>query len=373
MKLTLIIFTFIFAVFTLNAQDNYRDTDQLGLPGDNLDLYAVLDLFQNSKTIEVFEASLNEEETGINNLDLNLDQRVDFIKVETKQYNKDFAFILQVDMARGDIQDVAVIYVTKEANDKVSLQIVGDISLYGNDYVIEPITEQPRVTPNPAYSGTEIIEEETVIIVESSPIIYYMYSPVYVHYYSPYYYGYYPAYYNPYAVIYYPYYHNRHYRHHRHYYGGHYGRGHANVIVHRNHNYDNYKRNRSSIVKHNKNEGKYRGNRPSKELASRSNVRPSKGIGTRSNVKPKGVSTRPNNVRKSSAKKATGIRTQPSTKKATMTRTQPTTRKVTRTQPSAKKVTRTRTQPTTRKVSRAQPSNNTSAKPATRSTQKRSK
>ena len=62
-----------------------NDTTLLGLPGDNLDLFAVLDLFQKSKTIEEFEKSLNEEKTGINNMDLNLDNKVDFIKVVTKQ------------------------------------------------------------------------------------------------------------------------------------------------------------------------------------------------------------------------------------------------------------------------------------------------
>jgi hypothetical protein len=46
-----------------------EETKLLGLPGDNLDLYAVLDLFQKSKTIEEFEKTLNEEKTGINNLD----------------------------------------------------------------------------------------------------------------------------------------------------------------------------------------------------------------------------------------------------------------------------------------------------------------
>ena len=35
------------------------DSTLLGLPGDNLDLYAVMDLFQKSKTIEDFEKSLN--------------------------------------------------------------------------------------------------------------------------------------------------------------------------------------------------------------------------------------------------------------------------------------------------------------------------
>ena len=46
-------------------------SDSLGLPGDNLNLYAVLDLFQGSKTFEIFEQKLNEKKSKINNLDLN--------------------------------------------------------------------------------------------------------------------------------------------------------------------------------------------------------------------------------------------------------------------------------------------------------------
>src|SRR3977135_2000118 len=78
-------------VFSQNKQDSTLS----GLPGDNLDLYAVLDLFLKSKTIEDFEKSLNEQKTGINNLDLDLDKKVDFIKVVTKKDGDDFTFILQ--------------------------------------------------------------------------------------------------------------------------------------------------------------------------------------------------------------------------------------------------------------------------------------
>src|SRR6186997_1216661 len=74
------------------------DSTLLGLPGDHLDLYAVLDLFQKSPTIEEFEKSLNLEKTAINNLDLDLDKKVDFIKVVTKKDGDDFTFILQVDV-----------------------------------------------------------------------------------------------------------------------------------------------------------------------------------------------------------------------------------------------------------------------------------
>ena len=133
-----------------------NDTTLLGLPGDNLDLFAVLDLFQKSKTIEEFEKSLNEEKTGINNLDLNLDNKVDFIKVVTKQEGQDFTFVLQVDVSEKEIQDVAVILVSKDKNGKVTMQIVGDKDLYGKDYVIEPKpAATPAVTANPGYTGTE--------------------------------------------------------------------------------------------------------------------------------------------------------------------------------------------------------------------------
>ena len=94
------------------------DTTLLGLPGDNLDLYAVLDLFQKSKTIEEFEKSLNLEKTGINNLDLDLDKKVDFIKVVTKNEGDDFTFILQDAVSKTETQDVAVILVSKDKEKK---------------------------------------------------------------------------------------------------------------------------------------------------------------------------------------------------------------------------------------------------------------
>src|SRR5688572_30583625 len=113
------------------------DTTSLGLAGDNLDLYAVLNLFQKSKTIEGFEKSLNEQKTGINNLDLDLDKKVDFIKVVTKQKDSNYTFILQVAVSKTETQDVAVILLTKK-NGVIKLQIVRHEKLYGKDYVIEP-------------------------------------------------------------------------------------------------------------------------------------------------------------------------------------------------------------------------------------------
>ena len=118
-----------------------------GLPGDNLSLYAVLDLFQKSKTIEDFEKDLNLEKTGINNLDLDLDGKVDFIKVTTTQKDDDFTFVLQVAVSASETQDVAVILVSKDDKKEVTMQIIGDKDLYGENYIIEPQTKGVTAPP----------------------------------------------------------------------------------------------------------------------------------------------------------------------------------------------------------------------------------
>ena len=53
----------------------------LGLPADDLNLYAVLDVFQKSKTLEEFEKVLNSIDSNINNIDLNNDNSIDYIDV----------------------------------------------------------------------------------------------------------------------------------------------------------------------------------------------------------------------------------------------------------------------------------------------------
>ncbi len=141
------------------SQAEKDTTALLGLPGDNLDLYAVLTLFQKSKTIEDFEKSLNDEKTKINNLDLNLDKKIDFIKVVTKKEDDSYTFTLQVDVTKTETQDVAVILLNKDKDKKVSLQMVGDETLYGKDYVIEP-KGNSSVTANPGYTGSDPVTSE---------------------------------------------------------------------------------------------------------------------------------------------------------------------------------------------------------------------
>ena len=71
-RITLILL-FVILLVSRGYSQTIPKADSLGLPGDNLNLYAVLDLFQQSETFEIFEKKLNEEDSKINNLDLNND------------------------------------------------------------------------------------------------------------------------------------------------------------------------------------------------------------------------------------------------------------------------------------------------------------
>jgi hypothetical protein len=279
--------TFSLPVFSQSK----TDTASLGLAGDNLDLYAVLDLFLKSKTIEDFEKSLNEQKSGINNLDLDLDKKVDFIKVVTKKEGEDYTFILQDAVSKTETQDVAVILVNRDKNKKINVQIVGDEDLYGKDYVIEPKTSPtPAVTANPAYAGPEPAKDvpvsTTTVVVQSAPIVQYVYSPAYVPYYPPYHYGYYPPYFAMATVLAVGIYRHNNWYHHGGYYGGHYGGGNTVIINNRNQiNHYNSTRNTSNRVQHNNAGGNYgNGNRGS------ASTRPANGPSSSS--RPAG-STRP--------------------------------------------------------------------------------
>lgn len=286
----LVVVLVLVSLFSLPIFSQSKDEPvSLGLPGDDLDLYAVMEVFQKSKTIEDFEKSLNEEKSKLNNLDLDKDKKVDFIKVITNKDGDSFSFILQVPVSKTENQDVAVIFVSKDKSGKVSMQIVGDEDLYGKNYVVEPKDSKSSSTVNPGYNGgnTDTMNipaptpTTTTVVVQSAPIVQYVYSPAYVPYYPPYYYGYYPPYYHPFVPIARAVFWANNFYCHGGYYGGYHGSVNINVN-HVNHynNYNNNSRNRSNTVANNKAAGNY-GNRPSSSnnmnRANNGSTRPSAG------------------------------------------------------------------------------------------------
>ncbi len=134
--------------------------------GEDLDLYAVLDLLEESKNLEEFEKALNDEKKEINNLDLNEDGEVDYIKVEEHVEENTHLIVLQVEVEENDFQDVATIGIEKKEEGDYVLQAIGAEELYGEDYIVEPETETTQTTT-------------TVVHVHTWPVILFMFGPGY--------------------------------------------------------------------------------------------------------------------------------------------------------------------------------------------------
>jgi hypothetical protein len=257
--------TMLFSIFTLVASlictevfaQEKVGLDSLGLPGDNLNLYAVLDLFQKSETLEGFEQSLNNADSKVNNLDLNGDNKIDYIRVIDNVKGTAHAIVLQVAVNQKENQDVAVIEVEKSDDGKVQIQVVGDEQLYGKNYIVEPKQASKKMasagTPNPGYTGTTTTNITNNYNnnnynsnnsynngggynsynngggynywypVSSWSIVHYMYYPSYVTYVSPWSWGYYPNYWNPWTPLFWhSYYYGWIYPRCNHYYGWYY-------------------------------------------------------------------------------------------------------------------------------------------------------
>ncbi len=103
-----------------------------------LDLKAVATLFGQCANLEEFEQKLNSEETHISNLDLNGDGLVDYLRIVESADGNKHLILLQAVLAKDIFQDVASIYVEKDSENNVTVQIIGDEYIYGTAYIIEP-------------------------------------------------------------------------------------------------------------------------------------------------------------------------------------------------------------------------------------------
>jgi hypothetical protein len=247
---------------TVMAQ-NYSD-EYLGLPGDNLNLYAVTKLFQESQTLEGFERNLNDENTRINNLDLNGDNIIDYITVTDYVDGNVHNIVLRVALSRNETQDVAVFTVQRLRDGSAQIQLVGDEALYGKNYIVEPIyDDNSGETPNPGYTRRNVSRDNVSVVrtnyyeVAAWPLIRFLYMPNYVVWHSSWYWGYYPPYWNPWRPFSWHYYYGYHYNYFPEYYG-HYRHWQHNRYERYNDFYYSSVRAHSLNVSNRINEGNYR-------------------------------------------------------------------------------------------------------------------
>ncbi|HDS15230.1 MAG TPA: hypothetical protein ENN66_01100 [Proteobacteria bacterium] len=101
---------------------------------DGLDLACIGALLQKAEDAAALERLLNDPQTGINNLDLNEDGQVDYIKVTEYGSQESRGFSLTVEPAAGETQEVATIAIAKQGSDKVEVEVQGNPQIYGQQH-----------------------------------------------------------------------------------------------------------------------------------------------------------------------------------------------------------------------------------------------
>lgn len=172
--------------------------DSTGLPGDNFSLQGAMELFKNAKDLEAFEKALNTSDSKVNNLDLDGDGKVDYVRVVDVGEGDVHAVVLRVPMSKTESQDVAVIEIEKTGERSARALIRGDALLYGDSVLLEPTAEVMK--QDAGRGGPDLGAAYPVhvwINVWGWPCVNWMYGPSYMWWDSPWYWGYYPTWYRP--------------------------------------------------------------------------------------------------------------------------------------------------------------------------------
>lgn len=184
----------IFSLSTLHAQDDV-ERDSTGLPGDHFSLEIALDLFSKSESMEDFEKKINEEGNRANNLDINEDGEIDYVRVMDYVDGSDHAIALQVPVSETESQDIAVIEIEKNGEESAVVQIVGDEELYGEERYVEPVDEKA----SGGKGGPSVVPDTRGMVVNVWfwPSVRFIYGPAYRPWISPWKWRHYPGYWKP--------------------------------------------------------------------------------------------------------------------------------------------------------------------------------
>jgi hypothetical protein len=192
----------LFITQVVKAQDV---PDSTGLPGDNFSLEGALEMFKKASSPEEFEKLINTENNGVNNLDLDNDGNIDYIKVIDKSDGDSHAFVLQDPVSETENQDIAVIELEKKGANNAVLQIVGDEDIYGDETIVEPsddavgfMNASSTISHGP-YAGAYDNNETDGIVVNvwMWPAVRFVYAPAYVVWVSPWRWRAYPVWWHP--------------------------------------------------------------------------------------------------------------------------------------------------------------------------------
>lgn len=159
--------------------NNYNVTVQTQVTAaDGLNLNAVGDLLKKTKSTEEFERLLNDKSTGVNNLDLDEDDKVDFIKVTEYGSGNVRGYSLTTEPAAGEEQEIATIEIEKDASSQGKMEVHGNENIYGQGH----------------YYHSRFSLGDAMLMS-------YLWGPRWGMWHSPYRYGMYPGYYRSYGTV----------------------------------------------------------------------------------------------------------------------------------------------------------------------------
>ena len=215
-KLLLIIVCFATTGITASAQP-----DSTGMPGDNFSLQGALEMFKQASSPEEFEKLINSADKSVNNLDLNGDGDIDYIKVIDKAGNNVHAFVLQVAVSERENQDIAVIELEKTGDTTAVLQIIGDEEIFGEQVIVEASDEGDEVESDNEGKGSgpsaDYYETSRIVVnVFFWPSVRFVYRPAYVPWVSPWRWRHYPGWWKPWRPLSWHVFHPRRLHYHRH-------------------------------------------------------------------------------------------------------------------------------------------------------------
>ena len=149
-----------------------------------LDLNAVAAAFAESNSVRDFEQILNSSRYMINNLDLNRDGWVDYVRVIETSKGYYHSLLLQACLAPGVFQDVATI-VAERRPDVLFVEVIGDRYLYGYNYIVRPVfVKRPPLWT--AYGRSTYAVWSSPYYYGAFPSYYTQPKPVYINHYQAY-------------------------------------------------------------------------------------------------------------------------------------------------------------------------------------------
>ena len=183
-KIYLLLFTLILVLFTsCSSNDNNRQGSQVVVNqsesniGENLNLQAVGEIIRHSSNPQEIEKKLNEPD-GVNNLDLDGDGKIDYLKVTEYGKGSEHGYSICAVLKDGE-PEVANVVINTLPNQQAQMSLNGNPTYYGNQ----------NNTYQSSFNATDFL------------LLAWLMQPHYSYYHSPYHYGYYGYGYGPRSIV----------------------------------------------------------------------------------------------------------------------------------------------------------------------------